>query len=59
MTKVNEKNRASNRAVIKKAESRNQDARMKQSAALARGDLDVKVDASARVKTMPRMNFDR
>jgi RNA polymerase-associated protein RTF1 len=59
MTKVNERNRKGNREQIKKAESRNQDARMKQTAALARGDTSVKVDASARVKTMPRMNFDR
>lgn len=59
MKKVNERNRASNREEIKRAESRNQDARIKQAAALARGDSGIKVDASARVKTMTRLTYDR
>lgn len=59
MAKVNERNRAANREEIRKAESRNQEDRRKMAAALKRGDMDVKVDPSARVKTMTRLKYDR
>ena len=59
MKKLNEHNRARNRAEIKKAETRGQDERRRQAAALARGDAGVKVDASARVKTLTRLTYDR
>ncbi|KAL8292609.1 hypothetical protein RQP46_001221 [Phenoliferia psychrophenolica] len=59
MKKLNEHNRAKNRAEIKKAETRGQDERRRQAAALARGDAGVKVDASARVKTLTRLTYDR
>ncbi|KAM0748359.1 plus-3-domain-containing protein [Meredithblackwellia eburnea MCA 4105] len=59
MRKLNERNRATNREEIKKAEARGQDERRRQAEALARGDADVKVDASARVKTLTRLTYDR
>ncbi|KAK4697859.1 RNA polymerase-associated protein RTF1, partial [Phenoliferia sp. Uapishka_3] len=59
MKKLNEKNRAQDREDIRKAETRGQDERRRQAAALARGDLGVKVDASARVKTLTRLHYDR
>ena len=58
MRKVNERNRATNREEIKRAEGKAQDERRRQAAALARGDSDVKVDPSARVKTMTRLKYD-
>ncbi|KAI5480856.1 (transport protein particle) complex protein Trs85 [Pseudohyphozyma bogoriensis] len=58
MSQVNARNRATNREEIKRAEARGQEERMKQAKALARGDL-VKVDPSARVKTMTRLKYDR
>ncbi|GAA5997740.1 RNA polymerase-associated protein [Rhodotorula paludigena] len=56
--RINERNRASNREEIKRAEAKSQELRRKQADALARGETDVKVDPSARVKTMPRLNYD-
>ena len=58
MKKVNEKNRAMNREEIRRAEGRNQDERRRLADKLARG-VEVKVDASARVKTMTRLKYDR
>jgi RNA polymerase-associated protein RTF1 len=55
---LNERNRKSNMEEVRKAEARGQDERRKQQEALAKGDTSVKVDASARVKTVPRMNYD-
>ncbi|GAA5830686.1 hypothetical protein JCM11251_001045, partial [Rhodosporidiobolus azoricus] len=54
---LNERNRLSNREEVRRAEARSQDERRKQQEALARG-MEIKVDASARVKTVPRMNYD-
>lgn len=59
MKRVNERNRASNREDIKRAENKSQEERRKLAQAIARGDLDVKVDPSARVKTMTRLTYDR
>ncbi|SCZ93742.1 BZ3500_MvSof-1268-A1-R1_Chr6-3g08856 [Microbotryum saponariae] len=59
MKRLNERNRATNREDIKKAEGRAQEERRRQAAALARGDSSVKVDPSARVKTMTRLTYDR
>lgn len=59
MALVNERNRAANREDIRKAEGKNQEERRKLAAALKRGDVDVKVDPSARVKTMTRLKYDR
>lgn len=58
MKKVNEKNRAMNREEIRRAEGKAQDERRRLADKLARG-VDVKVDASARVKTMTRLKYDR
>ena len=58
MKKVNERNRASNREDIRRAEGKNQDERRRIAERLAKGQ-DVKVDASARVKTMTRLKYDR
>ncbi|GAA6007752.1 hypothetical protein JCM10207_004862 [Rhodosporidiobolus poonsookiae] len=55
--KLNERNRLSNREEVRRAEARSQDERRKLLESLAKGE-DVKVDASARVKTVPRMNYD-
>ncbi|GAA5885623.1 hypothetical protein JCM6882_007498 [Rhodosporidiobolus microsporus] len=55
--KLNERNRLSNREEVRRAEAKSQEDRRKQQEAMARGDV-VKVDASARVKTVPRMNYD-
>ncbi|KPV75234.1 uncharacterized protein RHOBADRAFT_53238 [Rhodotorula graminis WP1] len=55
---INERNRANNREEVRKAEAKAQDFRRKQAELLARGDTDVRVDPSARVKTMPRLNYD-
>ncbi|GAA5897514.1 hypothetical protein JCM5296_001147 [Sporobolomyces johnsonii] len=57
MKRVNERNRASNREEIQRAEARNQEERRKQAALLAKGE-NVKVDPSARVKTMTRLTYD-
>ncbi|SGY16911.1 BQ5605_C012g07025 [Microbotryum silenes-dioicae] len=59
MKRLNERNRANNREDIKKAEGRAQEERRRQAVALARGDSSVKVDPSARVKTMTRLTYDR
>lgn len=59
MRRVNERNRASNREEIKRAEGRAQDERRRQAVALKRGDSEVKIDPSARVKTMTRLKYDR
>ncbi|BGP47819.1 RNA polymerase-associated protein rtf1 [Rhodotorula kratochvilovae] len=56
--KINERNRANNRDEIRRAEAKSQEQRRKQNELLARGDTDVKIDPSARVKTMPRLNYD-
>ncbi|GAA5968712.1 hypothetical protein JCM11641_000705 [Rhodosporidiobolus odoratus] len=56
--KLNERNRGRNREDVRKAEARSQEERRKMQEALAKGDTSVKVDASARVKTVPRMNYD-
>lgn len=58
MRKVNERNRASNREEIRRAEGKAQDERRKIAERLAAGQ-EVKVDASARVKTMTRLKYDR
>ena len=58
MKKVNERNRASNREDIRRAEAKNQDERRRIAEKLAKGE-EVKVDASARVKTMTRLKYDR
>ncbi|GAA5903782.1 hypothetical protein JCM8208_006577 [Rhodotorula glutinis] len=55
---INERNRANNREEVRRAEAKAQDFRRKQAELLARGDTDVRVDPSARVKTMPRLNYD-
>ncbi|GAA5966250.1 hypothetical protein JCM3765_002572 [Sporobolomyces pararoseus] len=57
MRRVNERNRASNREEIQKAEARSQEERRRQAASLAKGE-NVKVDPSARVKTMTRLTYD-
>ncbi|GAA6027598.1 hypothetical protein JCM8097_007940 [Rhodosporidiobolus ruineniae] len=57
-SKLNERNRLSNREEVRRAEARGQEERRRQQEALAKGDTSVKVDASARVKTVPRMNYD-
>lgn len=57
--RINDRNRAANREEVKRAEARSQEERRKISEALQRGDTSVKVDPSARVKTMPRLNYDR
>ena len=59
LRRVNERNRALNREEVAKAEARYQEERRRQAAALARGDMTVKVDPSARVKTMTRLKYDR
>lgn len=59
MKKLNIRNREDNRKEVKKAETRAQDERRRQAAALARGDEGIKVDASARVKTLARLHYDR
>lgn len=59
LKRVNERNRALNREEVAKAEARYQEERRKQAAALARGDSNVKLDPSARVKTMARLKYDR
>lgn len=59
MMRVNERNRHANRDEIRKAEAKNQEERRKLAAALKRGDVDVKVDPSARVKTMTRLKYDQ
>ncbi|BGP31742.1 RNA polymerase-associated protein rtf1 [Rhodotorula toruloides] len=56
--RINDRNRAANREEVKRAEARSQEERRKISEALQRGDTSVKVDPSARVKTMPRLNYD-
>jgi hypothetical protein len=58
MRRVNERNRASNREEIQKAEARSQEERRRQAAQLAKGE-NVRVDPSARVKTMTRLTYDR
>lgn len=55
---INERNRANNREEIRRAEAKSQEQRRKQAELLARGDTDVRIDPSARVKTMPRLNYD-
>ncbi|GAA5940186.1 RNA polymerase-associated protein [Sporobolomyces koalae] len=57
MRRVNERNRASNREEIQKAEARSQEERRRQAASLAKGE-NVRVDPSARVKTMTRLTYD-
>ncbi|GAA5887384.1 hypothetical protein JCM16303_004266 [Sporobolomyces ruberrimus] len=57
MRRVNERNRASNREDIQKAEARSVEERRRQAASLAKGE-NVKVDPSARVKTMTRLTYD-
>lgn len=57
--RINDRNRAANREEVKRAEARSQEERRKITEALQRGDTSVKVDPSARVKTMPRLNYDR
>ncbi|GAA6062142.1 hypothetical protein JCM10212_003177 [Sporobolomyces blumeae] len=57
MRRVNERNRQSNREEIQKAEARSQEERRRQAALLAKGE-NVKVDPSARVKTMTRLTYD-
>lgn len=59
LRRVNERNRALNREEVAKAEARHQEERRRQAAALARGDQNVKIDPSARVKTMARLKYDR
>lgn len=59
MARVNERNRANNREEIRKAEGKNQEERRKLAAALKRGDLDVKIDASARLKPTTHLKLDR
>ena len=56
--KLNERNRQQNAAEVKKAEGIAQDHRRRQAAALARGDAGVKIDPSARVKTLTRLTYD-
>ncbi|GAA6050219.1 hypothetical protein JCM3770_002742 [Rhodotorula araucariae] len=56
--RINERNRANNREEIRRAEAKSQEQRRRQLELLARGDTDVKIDPSARVKTMPRLNYD-
>lgn len=58
MMKVNERNRAKDREEIKKYEAKNMEERRKMAESLRRGDA-VKIDASARVKTMTRLTYDR
>jgi len=58
MRRVNERNRAGNREQIQKAEARSQEERRRQAASLAKGE-NVRVDPSARVKTMTRLTYDR
>lgn len=58
MRRVNERNRASNREEIQKAEARSVEERRRQAASLAKGE-NVRVDPSARVKTMTRLTYDR
>ncbi|BGP15812.1 RNA polymerase-associated protein rtf1 [Rhodosporidiobolus nylandii] len=55
--KLNERNRLSNREEVRRAEARGQGERRKLQEALAKGE-NVAVDASARVKTMPKMSYD-
>ncbi|GAA5840157.1 hypothetical protein JCM3766R1_004113 [Sporobolomyces carnicolor] len=57
MRRVNERNRASNREEIQKAEARSQEERRRQAASLAKGE-NVRVDPSARVKTLTRLTYD-
>lgn len=57
MRRVNERNRAGNREQIQKAEARSQEERRRQAASLAKGE-NVRVDPSARVKTMTRLTYD-
>lgn len=59
MRRLNERNRASNREDIKRAEGKAQDERRRMARKLQRGDSDVVVDPSARVKTMTRLHHDR
>lgn len=56
--RINDRNRAANREEIKRAEAKSQEERRKQAEALQRGDTNVKIDKSARVKTMPRHTYD-
>ncbi|GAA5982096.1 hypothetical protein JCM10908_004739 [Rhodotorula pacifica] len=56
--RINDRNRASNREEIKRAEARSQEERRKQAEALMRGDTNVKIDKSARVKTVPKHTYD-
>ncbi|KAK4056008.1 RNA polymerase-associated protein rtf1 [Microbotryomycetes sp. JL221] len=59
MRRVNERNRMTNRTEIQRAEAVAQAERRRQEAALARGETDVKIDPSARVKTMTRLKYDK
>ncbi|KAK4049014.1 RNA polymerase-associated protein rtf1 [Microbotryomycetes sp. JL201] len=59
MRRVNERNRLSNRTEIQRAEAVAQQERRRQEAALARGDTEVQIDPSARVKTLTRLKYDR
>ncbi|GAA5874564.1 hypothetical protein JCM3774_004649 [Rhodotorula dairenensis] len=56
--RINDRNRAANREDIKRAEAKSQEERRKQAEALQRGDTNVKIDKSARVKTLPKHTYD-
>ncbi|GAA5956229.1 hypothetical protein JCM8115_001659 [Rhodotorula mucilaginosa] len=56
--RINDRNRAANREEIKRAEARSQEERRRQVEALMRGDTNVKIDKSARVKTVPKHTYD-
>lgn len=58
MSKVNERNRKKDREEIKKYEAKSMEDRRKLAESLRKGEA-VKVDASARVKTMTRLTYDR
>lgn len=58
MKKVNERNRAYNRSDIRKYENKSWEERKEVQERLRKGE-EVKVDASARVKTMTRLTYDR
>lgn len=58
LRRLTDKNRASNREEVKKAEARAQEERRRQAAAIAKGAVDVKLDSSARIKTQTRFHYN-